>query len=197
MKKNSFNRNDLESFANNDIGFCGLDLSRISSTFIVQVIQMQNNQVINTHQMMDEVKYLEGVREKTSTKKVDVFKRLPLKGLKKTHFTDARFIVKNIGIHFGLDKGGNKKLDELIKRAFGDNTSGIVDNEMIMQIANGMSFGALQERSGNSKITGEWIIFQEFKNKNYYLTLASHNENDYEIYKRICDVYKVDFPFLV
>jgi hypothetical protein len=53
MSNISLTRKDLEMFASNDLGFYKLDASRISSIFITQVIQMQTNRIINTHQMLD------------------------------------------------------------------------------------------------------------------------------------------------
>lgn len=196
MDKISLSRQDLEEFAANDLGFYGLDISRISSIFIAQVMQMQGNRVINTHQMLDEVKYLEGLRSVSSTQTVSDFKREPLKGLMKTHFTDARFIVKNLGAHFGYDHGGNRNLDALISEAFARNESGYVDEKFINFIAHESTVGALQKRAKKKKISGEWIVFQKYNEKNYYLTLAAHDEGDENIYRRVCDAYDLDFGFL-
>ena len=164
--------------------------------FLAQVLQMDANQAINTHQMMDEVRCLEGLGPQTRTKRADPFNREPLKGLMKTHFTDASFILKNIGIHMGLENGNGKRLSRLVQEAFDQNTSGVVDDQFIGHISNGMSFGALNERSKGQKLTGEWIVFQEHEGKNYYLTLAAHDEGDENIYKRVCDCYELDHPFL-
>ena len=192
----SLSRDDLEGFARSDVGFYGLDITRISSVLIAQVIQMQANQVINTHQMLDEIKYLEGLKTSSSTKKAEPFKRLPLKGLMKTHFTDANFIIKNLGAHFGYDNGGNKRLDKLVSEAFARNESGYIDDEFINFIAHQSTIGALEQRAVKKNITGEWIVFQEHLGKNYYLTLAAHNEGDENIFKRVNDAYDFDFEFL-
>jgi hypothetical protein len=194
MHKVSMTRKELEDFALNDVGFCNLDISRISSVFIAQVIQLQTNQVINTHQMLDEIKNLENVGIETRTKKVDSFKRPPLKGLKKSHFTDASFINKNLGAHFGYENGGNKRLTKVVNDAFERN--GIVDDELISYLSHHAAIGSLEERAKKHNVTGEWIIFQEYENMNYYLTLAAHNEGDENIYKRVRDSYEFDFPFL-
>lgn len=180
----------------NNKSFSGLDISRFSMTFLAQVAQMDAGQVINTHQMMDEIKSLENSGKRTQTKKVTPFRNEPLKGLMKTHFTDASFILKNIGIHMGLEHGDGKRLNKLIQKAFDKNTSGVVDDEFINRIATGMTFGALKERAKGQKLTGEWIVFQEHEGKNYYLTLAAHDEGDENIYKRVCDSYELDYPFL-
>ena len=196
MEKVSLNRQQLEELASSSVSFSGLDISRFSIVFLAQTIQMNINRVINTHQMMDEIRYLEGLGSKTQTKKAAPFNKEPLKGLMKTHFTDAMFILKNIGIHMGMDSGGGKNLDKLIQEAFDKNTSGVVDDEFISHISNGITFGALKERAGKQNLTGEWIVFQKHEEKNYYLTLAAHNEGDCNIYKRVCDCYELYYPFL-
>ena len=114
----------------------------------------------------------------------------------KTHFTDASFILKNIGIHLGIENGNEKRLSKLIQEAFDENTSGIVDDAFCNHIARGMSIDALNERAKGGKLTGEWIVFQEYEGENYYLTLAAHDEGDENIYKRVCDCYDLDYTFL-
>ena len=143
-----------------------------------------------------EVKFLEGLKSVSSTQAASAFKREPLKGLMKKHFTDARFIVKNLGAHFGYDHGGNKDLDALISEAFSRNESCYVDETFINFIAHESTVGALQKRAKNKKISGEWIVFQKYNGKNYYLTLAAHDEGDECVYGRVCDAYDLDFEFL-
>ena len=195
MKKVSLSRNDLLGFAADDLGFYGLDLTRISTVFIAQIFQLQVNRTIDTMSLMDEVKYLEGLRNRTSTEKEKAFKKLPLKGLFKKHFMSAGFIVKNIGAHFGFEWGGNINLDNLIEEVFSNNKSGYVDDAFVGQLTHGMVTQAIEKRAEKG-LTGEWIVFRKFKGKNYYLTIAAHNEGDENIFNRLCDAYDFDFPFL-
>lgn len=197
MNEASATRQDLEVFATNHTGFYGLDISRISSIFITQVMRMYKDGVIDTHDMLDEVKFLEGIKNYYSnTKAASTFKNEPLKGLMKKHFADARFIINNLGAHFGYEYGGNKNLKKVIEEAFSRNKSGYVDNDFINFIAHQSTIGALGERTRKNKLTGEWIVFQIHNGKNYYLTLASHDESDQSIYSRVCDAYDLDFGFL-
>ena len=195
MNKISLTRRDLEVFAVNDLGFYGLDISRISSVFIAQIIQIRSSRTLNTFQILDEVKFLEGLKNVSCTQVASAFKREPLRGLMKKHFTDANFIVKNLVAHFGSEYGGNRKLETIVSQAFARNKSGYVDDEFINFIAHETTFGALQKRA-KKRISGEWIIFQKYSGKNYYLTLAAHDEGDENIYGRICDAYDLDFDFL-
>jgi len=147
MENISLNRQQLEELFLKDVSFSGLNISRFSMVFLAQVVQMKANHVINTHQMMDEIRFFEGLGGRTQTKRATMFRRKPLKGLMKTHFTDAFFTLKNIGIHMGLENGRGKKLRKLIQEAFDQNTSGVVDDKFINHISTGISFGALKERA--------------------------------------------------
>ena len=118
--KSTLTRNDLEKWAASDLGFYTLDIDRFSTIFLAQVFQLQASRALNTQKLMDELQYLEGRCGTTCTGDAEVFKHQPLKGLFKKHFTDARFIRKNIGAHFGLDHGGKRNLDSLIHAAFAD-----------------------------------------------------------------------------
>lgn len=196
MKKTSLTRHDLENFAANELSFYGLDISRISSIFIAQIIQLETSRSISTFSILDEVKFLEGIRKQSSSQAASTFKKEPLKGLMKKHFTNARFILKNLGAHFGYEFGGNKKLDTLISKAFEQNTLGHVDEAFANYLAYEGTVEALRHRAKHNKMTGEWIVFQQHNGKNYYLTLASHTEEDETIYERVCDAYTMDFKFL-
>lgn len=164
MKKVSLSKNDLLEFAENDLGFCGLDLNRISTIFIAQILQLQANRTIDTLSLMDEVKYLEGLRKYTATKKEEAFKKPTLQGLYKKHFMNAGFIGKNIGAHFGVEWGGNSKLENLITEVFSNNNSGYVDDDFVNQLTHGIVTQAIETRAKEG-LTGEWIIFQKFKKK--------------------------------
>ncbi|MEH6526536.1 MAG: hypothetical protein V7723_10735 [Sneathiella sp.] len=196
MTHESLDRQQIEILVQQDPSFAGLDISRFSTVFMVQFLQMLAGRTINVHQMMGEIRFMEEKGQPTQTKNALMFRHPPLKGLMKKHFTDASFIVKNIGIHFGLQNNGNRKLDQLIEKAFRENTSGYVDDQFIGCLADGMTMKALEARASRKNLTGEWIVFQKDKGKYYYLTLASHTEDDETIYGRVCDSYEVDFPFL-
>ena len=189
-------RKELEDFANGNLGFYGLDLSRISSVFIAQIKLLYEEGILDTFEILDEVQYLEGIRENSHCKNVSTFKREPLKGLHKKHFPNARYLIKNISNHFGYQYGGNKKFTKLIDSAMSRNTSGYVDQEFTNYIAHYGTVGAISDRTKNGNITGEWIVFQTHNEKNYYLTLGWHEEGDENIFERVKHAYQIDFPIL-
>ena len=186
------NRNELIQYAKSSNVFYGLDLSRISSVLIAQIFHFERTRTLNVHNIGDELKRIES----NNSNKSSIFKHLPLKGLHKTHFFDACFILGNMNAEFGFDKGGNKKLDNIIDEAFQRNNSGFVDDKMVMFLAHEMTVAAFEKRALQKKLSGEWIIYHVYENQYYYLTLASHRENDNLIYERVKTAYKLNFPFL-
>ena len=151
--------------------------------------------------ILNELDYLEGIRSVSRTKSASMFKKTPLSHLWHKHFFTARHALKNIGIRWGMDGGGNTALLGMIEdiaKKDGD------DPEMWqMQLAHQFTIGAFEERvcwrdnypDGN--LTGDWIIFCKHEGKNYYLDLASHEEGCkpeklMEKLKRGCEF---EFPF--
>jgi len=130
--------------------------------------------------IFDELDYLEGLRPVSRTKPATQFRKPPLTHLWHKHFFTARHTMKNIGIRWGMDGGGNVALLDMIEdiaKKYGDNP------EMWqMQLAHQFTIGAFEERvcwrdnypDGN--LTGDWIIFCIHEGKNYYLDVAHHTE---------------------
>ena len=195
MCKVSISREELRRYAESNLAFHGLELDRISSIFVAQIYRLERNRVLNIFALMDEVKHLEGLKRSTSTGKERPFKGQILKGLHKKHFTDASFILKNIGIHLGYENGRTDHLDRIIQQAFERNTSGYVDDDFNNYVAHHTTVGAYEERAKKS-LTGEWIVFKRHHGKNYYLTLAAHDEGDENVRRRVDMAYEFDFPFL-
>jgi hypothetical protein len=195
MSTTSFTRKELESYADQHVAFYGLDLSRISSILLAQLYDLEKKRVVNIFNITQEIKYLEGLHNSTLTGKAEPFKKEPLRGLYKKHFTDARFIIKNIGNHLGYGNDKTPRLDKIINNAFSNNKSGCVDSDFINYISYHTTIGAYDEKA-KKRLTGEWIVFQKHNSKNYYLTMGAHNEGDNNILKRVNDAYMFDFLFL-
>jgi len=191
----SLSKEQLKEYATGNLAFYGLDLDRISSLLIAQIYRLESRGLFSAFEILDEVKHLEGLKKATLTGKARLFTGPMLSGLHKKHFSGARFILKNIGIHLGYENGGTARLNEIIRKAFERNTSGYVDEDFINFIAHQTTVGAYEERAKKS-LTGEWIVFRQHQSRNYYLTLAAHDEGDQNILHRVKMAYDFDFPFL-
>lgn len=175
--------------------FFGLDLSRISTILLAQLSVVHSTRTLSTHMITDEIKYLEGLKPHSQTLKADQFRKEPLRGLWKKHFSDPQFLIRNIGNHFGLNKGGNERLTQMIAEAFKRNTSGYFDDEFAHFLAHEFTIGAYDKRFKMKKMTGEWIVFQKHQGKNYYLTFGLHANDDW-IYRHVNLAIEFDYPFL-
>lgn len=186
-------RNQLEEYANSSLAFYGLDLSRISSVLIAQIWNHEVNRSLSVHCIGDELKRI----ERGNSKKVGIFKHLPLKGLYKAHFFNASFIRGNINAEFGLEYCGNTKLDKTLNQAFEQYKSGYTNDEICMLLAHEFTVMTIEERAHKGKLSGEWIIYQVYEGNNYYLALGCHKESDQDIYDRVKAAYRLNFPFLM
>jgi hypothetical protein len=61
-----------------------------------------------------------------------------------------------------------------------------------------MAQGAFENRAGSvrSRLTGQWIVFAKDSGRNFYLTLALHDETAEAIARRIHGC-AFDFPFVL
>jgi len=63
-----------------------------------------------------------------------------------------------------------------------------------------LSIGALDNRSTEGRMTGEWLVYAEIGNTRYILTMANHKEannqkeTDVNIYNRIKGICFGEFP---
>ncbi len=161
---------------------------KFSPIFAAQIFQNLQTDFINN--LFAEIFLLEGLSNgKSKTKKPEKFSGKILGGYWKKHFElDAvTSYKKNIEAHFDFSekygKNGNQKLETLVKKALDCHSA----DEFASVLANGIAINSIEERAKNNKLTGEWIVFDEDDKARRYLTLASHEEKDEEIYKRICD----------
>ena len=164
----SLGRPELLRFAQNDLAFYGLELERISSLFLAQMLQMKSNRVIDIFNITDEIKALEGVDAKTQTKKERQFKPgTPLEEFWYTHFTDPRFMSQNFASEFGYQNGGNTRLSNMVGKLFNEHKGEYVNEGFAQALAHEATVGAYEKRSKRNGLTGEWIIFSKYKGMRY------------------------------
>lgn len=196
-RKVSLGRYELLEFARNELAFFGLELERISSLFLAQILQIKTRRSVDIFSITDELKALEGVGPKTQTKKEQPFNSgTLLEGLYYKHFTDARFIAKNFASEFGCEKGGNKTLRNLIGRLVYEHRGEYVNDGFAEALAHESTVGALRRRAKRGGLTGEWIVFAKRRDKRYYLCLAAHEDSNEVIRSRADSAKDMDFAFL-
>lgn len=193
----SLSREDLLPWAQNSLAFYGLDLSRISTVFLAQAYSFEANGVFDTFDLTQPIKSLEGASPHDSVGAADQFKHQPLAGLYKKHFMSARFLPKNL-INFIRSKDGKAHFHKAWDEAKVFSESEYIDEKFAGHLAHRMTVDPIQIKSSSKAMTGEWVVFHKHEDKNYYLTIASHNESNDQIYARVSLACEIDqLPFLL
>ena len=144
--------------------------------------------------VFDEIDFLEGIQPSSATKAESGFKNKRLADFRKKHFfAPRRHYLKNLGVRWNLDRGGNSDLTTALEEVathFGNDIE-----RWPVEVGNRMSHGFV-ERIG--RLTGDWIVFAKHEGVNYYLDLALHSEGfDGEaLYSKLRNGNVSEFPFL-
>ena len=152
-----------------------------SDVIITQLTEGYRNRILHFGQIQDAIRELSGTppTPKSRTKKATPFKIPPLIGLWHKHYFQASFIAKNLSLE--LSKGENfKQAFWRTGRKLGLIYGQDINNprEFSDHLAHEVVSRFYKKRSGESRLTGEWIVYIPIDGKNYYLTLGSHGENE-------------------
>jgi hypothetical protein len=163
---------------------------RYSSLVADQLTAHVANRSANIFQIIAEIAALEGASTAKSscTKPSREYRGKLLNGLWHKHYPQARFITANLLLHW-------KRCDllELIKSSYARRE--FFDEQAAKDLVYRFVCEGYAERSSSGKLTGEWIVFAEQGGKKYYLSLASHSEDDSAIWSR-CKACAAEFPEL-
>ena len=184
-------------FRNNHVGFCRIDINRLSQFLLIQLTSISKHRTYNSFSITDVIQELEKVG-RGCKQRVEQFNHLPLNGLFKVHFFDARFIARNLINHGRLELEHSPKFNSLYSR--------IVEKEEKTPskigwhglLAHEMTIGAYEAKK--NKRTGEWLIFAKHNNLNYYLGIFKHSkpkQEDQEIYDFLKALCEREYPFLL
>jgi hypothetical protein len=131
------------------------------------------------HSILDAIAQVEGKSRAKSTKPQARFKSGLLKGIWHKHFSDAQFLPNN------LRNEVEKNFDSLW-RTFGRlrREAGLAGTQLVDQLASLLAHTFAMKafecragtQGGRSRITGEWILFEERKGARVFLTLTTHHE---------------------
>ena len=175
---------------------CGIDRvakGRYSSLFVMNLLMLEHYQGIDPCHIIEEIKHLEGMTDFTMTKPATQFRRSPLKGLWHKHFFPPlpSSHAHNIMNHFG--KNGMR---QLVEEVFNPLKSPVVTQEMITELGERVAHESIEKRHSENKITGEWIVYAKESDKNYYLCVSPHSDDDEIISNNIMITCVSEFDFL-
>ena len=100
---------EVAHFTKNDIGFYGVDVSRISQFLKIQLTAFGKHGPYCRSNLTGIIQGLENV-EGHPPPRSDAFTQEPLKGLWKSHFFDPLFMVPNIFNHWEIHKKKEQKI---------------------------------------------------------------------------------------
>lgn len=164
---------------------------RYSDLLVLNLYTLER-QGVPTEVVLREIELLE-TGQVSYMKPATPFRKKPLKGLWHKHFlvTFPSSMVLNIRNQLG--KNGVKKA---IETAFDPNKGDVITREMISDFVERIVSKPYEERANSGSMTGEWLIYAPFNGVNYYLCLASHLQDDSEIYQNIKNVCCREFDWL-
>lgn len=188
----------VSHFRRNYVGFCGVEMDRVSQFLTIQLASIRKYRVYNSFSVTDVIQELEGVGRGCKPR-IGEFKHYPLKGVWKAHFFDTRFLVKNIVNHWGLEYENSPKFTSLYNQVISEENESPSKHGWQGRLAHEMTVGAYEEKSRKNRRTGEWIVFSKNNGKNYYLFICRHTQQEedqgiYDFFRILCEH---EFPFLL
>jgi hypothetical protein len=165
-----------------------------STLFLCQIAEFWRQRILDTSEIADEIRSLEGVDGPTNTKPAGPLERPPLRGLWHKHFFNARFMAKNIANYWEVSPGKGRKLQHMIDEEGAAEESGRFTDDLINRMSARVTDGYML-RAEAGELTGEWIVFAKHEGKRYYLLIGQHGD-DQLIHRQLVEWCKPEFPFL-
>jgi hypothetical protein len=151
----------------------------------------------NPKEVIDEIEFLEGFQKKSGSKQASPLHHEKLKGLWHKHYLEDGLASMARNLSRGLGKYGIPSFEKGIADAQLSGEERYVTKADIPHIVNDTISGNWERLKQKSLLTGEWLIFAQHENKNYYLCLGRH-KSDPQILRAQIDAFCVqEFPFLI
>ena len=189
----------LIEFVETNVGFFGLDLTRISTLLKVQLFIAWTNRYFNVYAVTDVIKHLERVGRGTITREPTPYKNKPLDGLWHVHFFDANFMMENLINEWELRKQNSKKFQEMCMKVAKQEEVSPTAHGWQGRLTHEVVVRGFENKAKNKNLTGEWLIFGKHEGQNYYLGIFKHSRDkkgDNEIFKELKKWCDIEFPFL-
>ncbi|WON79113.1 hypothetical protein OK024_08995 [Acinetobacter sp. UGAL515B_02] len=164
--------------------------SRFTSVFLMKMFNAFIKGA-NLDMILSEIRNLERPDEnKRRMKPATQFKHKPLEGLWHKHYEQVGIsaMALNIKNQIKVSKSFFKDFDEVL------NDPMLSLEEKASQLAYLSSGKQYLERIKSGNLTGEWIVYHIHKNKNYYLNICKHNDDDRIIAEEIKKIALFEFP---
>ena len=160
-----------------------LDLHMVNGRYSVslahELANMYEGRTGNVFAVFDEIAGLEGhpIARPSLTKPPSRFTRSPLRELWHKHYHQADFIPTNVENHWRANSFADHIKNAVAKMSVPNHKlTGFMLHELVIS--------GYQDRSQAGRLTGEWIIYARQDERNTYLTLGTHGDDD-AIYERV------------
>jgi len=190
-----FDYDDLERLRG-EFALSRIPHAKFSALFVSQLYLFDRFGPISVDTIVNTVRGLHGAGPSRQTKGPLQFRHPPLKGLWHVHFFEAHHVPENLRQQWRRSVDGKPWLERAIDAACDASGERVFTRQLLRDLARVAVEGALVDREAAGHLTGEWIVYAVHADVHYYLTVASHQEADAEIHRRICKVASVEFPFL-
>lgn len=122
----------------------------------------------------------------------------PLKGLWHKHYMQDGLASLAMNIDKGLNWFGTPFFEQKIREAEEAGELRYLEPEDVPALVDDIVSGNYRRLADKQALSGEWIVFAKHEGQNYYLTIATHDNDTHErVRQQIDDVCCVEFPFLV
>jgi len=167
---------------------------RVSDYLVSQLREMAEEGRVHTETVVDEIRYLEGLRDRTRTKKAKKFSGGKLKGFWHSHFFngDASEQAKNYTKLLDKEGAFEKVCRDIIAKTNDP-------MELSRLVAERVVSRQYQDITNAKSWTGNWLIYAKHNGRNYYLMVASHSitgDDTDLLYFEMKNKCKFQFPFL-
>jgi hypothetical protein len=186
---------DLRRFAE----LIGLEVAapgRYSKLLLLQLFGGSASGKLNPAKVVHEIRLLEGMGGRSTTKPPEPFRRPPLLGLMHKHYLPDGLHAMARNMLNGIKKDGLPLLDELMRQAKASGREQYVTEQDAKAIAHDASWGNFKRRAEASEMIGEWIVFAEADGAKHYLSLGFHGEDYDHLRASIDTICAEEFPFL-
>lgn len=133
---------------------------------------------LNVFRIIEEVAAMEGGgTHPSSTKPAAMFTGKHLLGYWHKHHTQAAYMAENLRLEMHRD--------DTVERVWARHEGQVITQAMLNELTHAIVHENYARRSQDARLTGEWIVYSRTGNRNYYITLARHDEGDEVIAERL------------
>ncbi len=187
---------EITNFAN-IIGLERAAPGRYSLLLVLGLFGGSKSGQLNPAKVVHEIRALEGIGGSSHLKPPIQNKYPPLKGLWHKHYLEDGVAAMAINIQKGLKKYGLPLFKQKIQEATDACEERYVSAEDIKSISDDVVHGNWMRLADSEALTGEWIIYAQYGNQNYYLCLGRHEQSGHESLRQQIDtICCQEFPFL-